>query len=220
MKLPTPSHVERLHSNKLTEIIQEEIQQSNGLINFARFMELALYAPGLGYYSAGQLKFGKKGDFVTAPEITDLFAQCIALQCNQILTELKNGDILEIGAGSGMLAKDLLIALEKLNSLPEHYFILEISAELRERQQNLLSQNLPHLFSRIIWLNELPAIPFNGIIIANEVMDAMPVHRFTLDRIENKTIIKEQYVTWQKDYFTWQPAPPTRELAELLTFIS
>ncbi len=220
MKLPTPSHTAHLHSDQLTQIIRQEIKQSNGLISFARFMELALYSPGLGYYSAGQLKFGRQGDFVTAPEITDLFAQCIAAQCRQILTELKSGDILEIGAGSGVFAKDLLITLEKLNSLPEHYFILEISAELRERQHDLLSQNLPHLLSRIIWLNELPVILFNGIIIANEVMDAMPVHRFTLDRIKNKTSMKEQYVTWQKDHFTWQPAPPTSELEERLTFIS
>ena len=128
MKLPTPN---QNHNEPLKEIIRQEIIQSNGLINFARFMALVLYTKGLGYYSSEQIKFGKHGDFVTAPELTDLFAHCIALQCQQILTELKTGDLLEIGAGSGVFAKDLLIALEKSNSLPEHYFILEISADLR-----------------------------------------------------------------------------------------
>jgi len=211
MKLPNQDH-----SEQLTQIIRQEITQSNGLINFARFMELALYTPGLGYYSAGQIKFGKHGDFVTAPELTDLFAHCIALQCQQILTELKTGDLLEIGAGSGVFAKDLLIALEKSNSLPEHYFILEISADLRKRQQALLSTHCPHLLSRIRWLARLPTTPFNGIIIANEVIDALPVHRFTF----TKTGIQEQCVTWQQDHFAWQLAPASSELLEHLAFIS
>jgi SAM-dependent MidA family methyltransferase len=193
------------HSTQLTNIIRQEILLAGGFISFARFMELALYAPGLGYYSAGQHKFGKNGDFVTAPEISPLFSQCVAQQCKQILSELKKGDILELGAGSGIFAKDILLELENLNHLPEHYFILEISAELRARQKQLLTQYCPHLLTRIVWLDALPTHAIEGIIIANEVLDAMPVHCFRIHNAE----IKERCVTWKKDHFTWLLTTPT-----------
>ncbi len=205
MKLPTPDSTAQAHSAKLADIIRQEIHLSGGFITFARFTELALYFPGLGYYSAGQHKWGKEGDFVTAPEISPLFSQCVATQCKQILNELDKGDILEIGAGSGVFAKDILLELESLNSLPQHYFILEISAELRERQKQLLAHHCPHLLDRISWLDSLPKTAINGIIIANEVLDAMPVHCF---RIENSEI-KERCVTWDHDHFTWMLTPPT-----------
>lgn len=209
MKLPNPEKIASDHSEKLKRRIHQEMIASGGLISFARFMELALYAPGLGYYSAGQPKLGEGGDFITAPEISPLFAKCVARQCQQILTELQTGDILEFGAGSGIFAKDLLIELEILGVLPETYFILEVSAELRERQRHLLEKHCPQLISRIKWLESLPISGINGIIFANEVIDAMPVHCF---QIENEKV-KERCVTWHENNFAWQSsAPLTAEL--------
>lgn len=205
MKLPITDPIAIEHSEKLTDLIREEIQSSGGFISFSRFMELALYSPGLGYYSAGQRKLGKGGDFITAPEISPLFSQCVAQQCHQVLNTLSKGEILELGAGSGIFAKDLLLELENLHSLPEHYFILEVSAELRARQKELLTHHCSHLMSRIIWLDTLPDVPINGMIIANEVLDAMPVHCFRIDN----TDIQERCVTWNKDHFEWVYTAPT-----------
>ncbi|MCD6038980.1 MAG: hypothetical protein K0S27_380 [Gammaproteobacteria bacterium] len=205
MKLSIPDPTAQAHSDILSEAIRNEITQAGGSISFARFMELALYAPGLGYYSAGQRKIGKEGDFVTAPEISPLFSHCVARQCKQILSVLKKGDILEIGAGTGVFAKDILLELEALNSLPEYYFILEVSAELRARQEELLGSHCLHLLDRIIWLDSLPETAINGIIIANEVMDALPVHCF---KIKNHAI-QERCVIWDKDHFNWLLTAPT-----------
>src|SRR3990167_4965093 len=193
----------------LTDFICKEIAASGGTLSFASFMELALYTPKLGYY-ASTLPFGKDGDFVTSPEISPLFAKCIAEQCQAILTECCDGDIVEIGGGSGIFAKDILLALQKLKSLPARYFILEISATLRERQQELLQLACPDLYSRVIWIDTLPAA-FNGIIFANEVLDALPTHCF---RIEENGI-KERCVSWNKDHFEWQlTEPKTLELTK------
>lgn len=204
MKLPIPDKTALAHSEKMTRFIRQQIADKGGFISFAQFMEYALYAPGLGYYSAGSHKLGKGGDFITAPEMSPLFAQCIAKQCGQILAELKTGDILEVGAGSGIFAKDLLLALEKLQQLPEHYFILEVSAELRDRQMQFLKSACLHLFPRIQWLDTLPT-QLNGIIFANEVMDAMPVSCFEMD----VSGIKERCVTWENNGFAWHLAQPT-----------
>ncbi len=214
MKLSIPNMTAQAHSEKLSHLIQQEITESGGFITFARFMELALYTPELGYYSAEKPLFGKGGDFITAPEISPLFAQCVAQQCKQILNNLGKGDILEIGAGTGIFAKDLLLELEHVGSLPEQYFILEISAGLCARQKKLLSEHCPHLLSRIHWLNELPAA-VNGIVIANEVLDAMPVHCFSISNGE----IKERCVTWDKDHFTWLLRPPTPAILENMGWI-
>lgn len=205
MKIPQPDMHAIEHSQRLSRLIQAEIQQHLGFISFARFMELALYAPGLGYYSAGTHKFGKGGDFITAPELSPLFAKCLARQCQQVLSTLKTGDILEFGAGSGVLAKDLLLELEQLNSLPTHYFILETSADLRTRQATLLQQHCPHLLSRIIWLDALPSEPITGIILANEVMDALPTHCFQLQ----DSVLHERCVTWENEHFAWKLTKPT-----------
>ncbi len=137
-------------------------------------MELALYAPGLGYYSAGAKKIGKDGDFITAPEISPLYGQSIA-QCAAEVIAQTGGDILEFGAGSGKLAFDLLIELQQLNRLPKNYFILEVSADLCERQKIFLSALSKDVFSRIQWIDKL-FNKFNGLIIGNEVLDAMPTH--------------------------------------------
>lgn len=160
--LPSPSADELAHSERLQALICAEIAAANGLITFARFMELALYAPGLGYYAAGARKFGEAGDFVTAPELSPLFSQCLAQQCQQLLRHLGGGAILEFGAGTGTMASDILLALEQLNSLPDHYFILELSADLQQRQQETLRRRVPHLFARIEWLSALPAPGFKG----------------------------------------------------------
>lgn len=217
MTFPQPNSTAIEHSNRLSELIQQDIQQKNGYISFARYMELALYSPGLGYYSAGAQKFGPQGDFVTAPELSPLFAQCIARQCQQVLNDLKeNGDILEFGAGSGVLASDLLLELETLSSLPKHYFILETSADLRERQQTLLKTKCPHLFSRVAWLDQLPTEKISGVILANEVADALPTHCFS---IENQQA-RERCVTWSKHQFIWKSTEPTTPaLSEKISFL-
>ncbi|MEO8401681.1 MAG: SAM-dependent methyltransferase [Gammaproteobacteria bacterium] len=207
--LPTPNKTAIAHSEKLSQLIRAEMSDVGGNLRFSRFMQLALYAPGLGYYSAGNHKFGKSGDFMTAPEISPLFARCVARQCQQILTELSGGDILEFGAGSGVFAKDLLLELEELNCLPEHYFILEISADLRARQMRLFSLHCPHLLSRIQWLDTLPKQPIDGIIFANEVLDAMPVDCFVFSHNTSA----ELSVTWENNQFSWQHTVPSPELA-------
>ncbi|WP_028389440.1 class I SAM-dependent methyltransferase [Legionella fairfieldensis] len=161
----------------LLSLIRKQLRQ-NGEMSFAEFMHQALYAPQLGYYSAGLQKFGPAGDFITAPELTPLFAQTLANQCKEILLTLPEPVLFEFGAGSGRLCVDLLRALEEQQCLPETYCILEVSANLRQRQKELIQQEIPHLFTRIHWLERWPKQPFNGVILANEVLDAMPVHRF------------------------------------------
>jgi SAM-dependent MidA family methyltransferase len=142
-------------------------------------MELALYAPGLGYYSAGSVKLGAQGDFVTAPEVSELFGRCVARQCAEVLAET-GGQILELGAGSGRLAATLLSALEAGGVLPARYAILEVSADLAERQRAHLAQLPAHLRERVAWLTQLPEAGFRGVMLANEVADALPCRRFTL----------------------------------------
>ncbi len=174
INLPIPSAEAGAHSAQLTQTIIERIQQNNNWISFADYMQMALYEPGLGYYTAGAHKLGREGDFVTAPMISKLFSQCLAHFC---MNHLPHANILELGAGTGVMAKDILLFLEENNGVPEHYFILEVSADLRQRQQFFLKQVIPHLYSKIQWLDTLPE-NFVGIILANEVLDAMPVHLF------------------------------------------
>ena len=171
--LPEPSSDERTVSIELCRRIRAEIRASDNWISFSRFMELTLYAPGLGYYSGGAQKFGAAGDFITAPELTPLFARTLAAQVAQIMS-VSTAQILEVGAGSGSLAAELLLELERRGSLPERYQILELSGELRMRQQQTLAQRVPHLVQRVAWLDCLPSA-FAGLVLANEVLDAMPV---------------------------------------------
>lgn len=192
--LPAPDPVAQQHSKKIAALIQRDIDTNGGWIPFSRFMELALYAPGLGYYSAGMDKFGVSGDFVTAPEISALFGRSLARQAAQVLAETQ-GDILEAGAGSGRLAFDLLTELAQLGQLPSRYFILEVSADLRERQQQLLAPFAP----RVEWLDALPA-SFTGLILGNEVLDAMPVHLVAW----REDGIYERGVGWENDAFQWR----------------
>ena len=172
--------------------VLDEIRAAGGWLSFERFMDSALYAPGLGYYSAGAYKLGPGGDFTTAPELSPLFGACVARQCAEILGSLKHASILELGAGSGRLAADILSRLESLGSLPACYSILEISADLRERQRRHLLERLPHLQDRIRWLDAPPSEPFDGVVLANEVLDALPVLRFRWysDRVEELGVVE------------------------------
>lgn len=207
--LPIPDEAAIKHSLKLIEHIKQLINNGDGKISFTDYMQACLYAPGLGYYAAGSEKFAKHGDFITAPELSDLFGKCIAAQCKQILdTGLK--DILEFGAGSGKLATDILLELEKQNTLPEHYFILEISADLKQRQQQHLQEKLPQLFERVVWLETLPE-NFNGIMLANEVLDAMPIHRFHFC----KNQLQEYYVGFADNRFRWITDQPSQNLLDV-----
>lgn len=172
--LPAPSPEATEHSARLIEYIRHDIAENGGWISFARYMERALYAPGLGYYTAGAHKFGEAGDFITAPELSPLFGRTLARQVAEIMTN-SSPHILELGAGSGKLASDMLAELERLGSLPDSYAILEVSAGLRARQQALMHERLPHLLDRMHWLDTLPE-KFSGAIVSNEVLDALPVH--------------------------------------------
>ena len=174
MALPTPDVDALAYSAALVRRISDEIDQAGGWIGFNRFMELALYAPGMGYYSGGAHKFGAAGDFVTAPELSATFAQTLAAQAAQIFT-LSAPAIIEVGAGSGRLVADLLLELERRGALPERYGILELSGQLRARQQATLAERAPHLLPRVDWLDCLPE-HFDGLVLANELLDALPVH--------------------------------------------
>lgn len=201
MQLPTPDPEAFTHSKNLQHLIVSEIENQQGWISFARYMELALYAPGLGYYSAGTRKLGRAGDFITAPEISSLFGRTLARQAKQII-QLTNGNILEIGAGTGKLALDLLSELATVECLPHIYYILEVSGDLRARQQSLLKQNLPQLFNRIVWIDVLPE-KFSGLIFGNEVLDAMPVH--ILAWRDGKVF--ERGVSLENKKFSWKEQP-------------
>lgn len=161
-----------------------------GPIPFSAFMHDALYAPNIGYYSSGTQIFGQAGDFITAPELTPLFGQTLAQQCQQILVDLEHPVLFEFGAGSGRLCIDILKALQAQQTLPDEYMILEVSAHLKARQQALIAQEIPELLNRVQWLTQWPDKPFNGVVMANEVLDAMPVHRF----LQTKQGLMESYV--------------------------
>jgi SAM-dependent MidA family methyltransferase len=167
--------------------LREKIMVAGGSISFAEFMSFVLYAPSLGYYATGAKKIGALGDFITAPEISNLFSYTLANQCAEIFETLSQKNILEFGAGTGIMATDILIRLETLNCLPTNYFILDISPDLRERQAETIKSRCHHLFDRVEWLNTLPE-NFEGIVLANEVLDAMPVHRLVYANDEFKEI--------------------------------
>jgi SAM-dependent MidA family methyltransferase len=181
--LPGLDPEEARHVARLEERVREEIARAGGWLSFARFMQVALYEPGLGYYSAGARKFGPAGDFITAPEVAPVFSRCLATQCAEILHGLGGGSVLELGAGSGVMAASMLAELERLGQLPDRYCILDVSADLRERQRATLAEAVPQLLDRVDWLDRLPE-GHEGVIVANEVLDAMPVERFVMRRAQ------------------------------------
>ena len=221
--LPKPAPEAEKHSEQLVLKIQDEIQSAGGWLDFARFMQLALYATGLGYYSAGSQKFGdiKKGggDFVTAPQISPLFAQTLANQMIQVL-QLTQGSVLELGAGTGKLAADCLLTLAKLNGLPERYFILEVSDHLRQVQLETLSQTFPQdVLQRVEWLNELPQ-QFAGIVIGNEVLDAIPVnivHKHANGIEVCGIAVVNHKLVWQNRPINQHGTPSEKSLFEAVT---
>jgi len=180
--LPAPEADALAHSARLAELIGGEIAGNAGSIPFARFMELALYAPGLGYYSAGASKFGAEGDFVTAPELGPVFAACVAEAIAPVLQQLgPSALLLELGGGTGAFAEVALKRLLELDALPDRYLILEPSAQLRERQRERLQLRLPEpLFELLEWLDGPVAHDWNGVLFANEVIDALPTPRFAI----------------------------------------
>jgi SAM-dependent MidA family methyltransferase len=192
---------EREHSDRMRRVLALELSSLGGWMSFEHYMDLVLYSPGLGYYSSGTRKFGSGGDFTTAPEVSRLFGACVAQQCTEILNEVSHGRILEIGAGTGKLAVDVLMRLEALKCLPERYLILEISGDLRDRQRALIARHIPHLQHRVTWLDVLPDAPWDGVIIANEVLDALPVVRFRWGADE----CQELGVACEHDEFVWSP---------------
>lgn len=193
------------HGLKVAGHIRQQALAGGGWMSFEKFMDLALYAPGLGYYMAGAHKLGQGGDFTTAPEVSRLFGGCVARQCAQALEALGTGEILEIGAGTGRLAADVLRRLASLDSLPERYWILDVSPDLRERQRDLLKREVPSLVDRVGWL-DAPPEAFQGVLLANEVLDALPVACFRWKEGE----VMERGVEPAGQGFRWseRPAPP------------
>ncbi len=180
--LPEPDADAREHSARLAELIRTQIAAAGGALPFWRYMELALYAPGLGYYSAGARKFGTDGDFVTAPELGGLFARCVADALAPVLRQLGEEAIfLELGGGSGAFAECALFRLAQIGTLPSRYAILEPSADLRARQHERLAAELPaELFARVEWPDAPPQESWDGVLFANEVLDALPTTRFAI----------------------------------------
>lgn len=170
--------------------IHNQIKEQ-GAMPFVAFMQQALFNPRFGYYTSGLPKFGETGDFTTAPEMTPLFGYALANQCAEVMAGLENPELFEFGAGSGRLCVDILTRLETLGCLPTTYYILDVSADLQARQKALIADEIPHLLSRVSWLTRLPEKPFSGVMIANEVLDAMPVHRFM--QVEHGLL--ESYIT-------------------------
>ncbi|MFY2763075.1 class I SAM-dependent methyltransferase [Arenimonas sp. MALMAid1274] len=190
--VPVPDATAQAHSERLLELIRSQIRAHGGVIPFSRYMELALYAPGLGYYSAGARKFGADGDFVTSPELGPTFAECIAMFSQQVLLQLGGeADFFEIGGGSGAFAEAALRHFDAIGTVPARYLILEPSADLRQRQQQRLQQALaPALFERVRWLDGPPEARWRGVLFANEVLDALPTPRFLVQGGE----VYEQHV--------------------------
>ncbi|WP_371324065.1 SAM-dependent methyltransferase [Dechloromonas sp. ZY10] len=205
-RLPVPEAAALAHSQSLLATICGEIERAGGWLPFARFMELALYAPGQGYYTAGAQKFGAAGDFITAPEMTPLFARALARQVVQVMA-CSAPQVLEIGAGSGRLAADLLLALEAAGTLPEHYRILDLSADLRQRQQATIAAAAPHLLARVEWLDTLPET-YSGVVVGNELLDAMPAHLVAW----RENGIHERGVILSENGFAWAERPASGAL--------
>ena len=209
--LPPLGADEQAHSRRVVEHIREFMAARGGVIGFDAWMRLALYAPGLGYYSAGAAKLGAAGDFVTAPEISSLFSRCLARQAADVLRHT-GGDVLELGAGSGRMAADVLLELQALGVVPDHYHILEVSADLAGRQRERLAALPAGLASKVRWLDRWPDEPMRGVVLANEVLDAMPVERFLLRGEPGSQEVRALGVGLAGDGFEWRETEASPEL--------
>ncbi|NQD36410.1 class I SAM-dependent methyltransferase [Permianibacter sp. IMCC34836] len=205
-RLPLPSDEAISHSERLHQHLSAQL--ANQPMPFSAFMADALYAPGLGYYSAGATKLGASGDFVTAPEISPLFARCLARQCAEVLQAIGGGELLEFGAGRGIMARDLLLELQALDALPSRYLIIEVSADLRQRQQETLQQLPADIAGRVVWLEHLPAT-FSGVILANEVLDAMPA---TVWCRRDGELLECAVTRTEQGEFAWTELPADKSL--------
>ena len=202
--IPVPDEHALSVSQQLTELIRDEIDAAGGWVGFEHYMQRALYEPGLGYYSGGSVKFGTAGDFVTAPEISDVFGQALAREILPILERTSEPAILELGAGSGRLAKSILTALDDDASLSPRYQILEPSADLQERQRSQLAS----FGNQVSWCDQLPADSFEGVILANEVLDAFPVTRF----VKHADHARPLGVSHEHGALVWVEGPADTEL--------
>jgi SAM-dependent MidA family methyltransferase len=212
--LPEPSAEEQERSRQLCAAIEQVCEQNDGAISFAHYMQMALYQPGMGYYSHGSRKFGAQGDFITAPEVSPLFAQCLARQIVEISQSLSDFSILEFGAGSGVMAADILLELERQNTLPGQYQILELSAELRQRQRDTIADKAPELLACVVWLDTLPE-HFTGIVLANEVLDAMPVECFR----RHGDAIEQMWVKFEAGHLVSDYRPANKAVADAVAEI-
>ena len=178
--LPAPDADGLAHSEAVRAAIIRAMDAAGGWLSFEDYMEMALYAPSLGYYSAGAHKLGAGGDFITAPELSPVFSRCLARPCAQVLTALDRDEalVMELGGGSGVMAAELLNELGRLDALPARYLLLEVSPDLRERQRRTIAERAPAHYERVHWLERLPEEPVYGVVLANEVLDAFPVVRF------------------------------------------
>ena len=217
--LPVPDREALAVSQELSTRIAAEIARSGGWLSFARYMEMALYEPGLGYYSNPGQVFGAAGDFVTAPELTPLFGATLARQVSPWLKDpalAGSGQVvLEVGGGSGMLAAQLLNALDNVGHHEVRYLILELSAERREHQRQTLKSLAPGLMDRVGWLETFPE-SFAGVVVANELLDAMPVQLFEW-QADAEADLQEMGVAWVDGQFAWAPRPADAVLTETVT---
>ncbi len=205
--LPPPSADAQALSAELSARITATMLAAGGSLPFWKYMNMALYEPGLGYYSAGSHKLGAAGDFVTAAEISELFSRTLAGVTQSVLDTVAEAEILEVGAGSGVMAATILAQLAIDQALPARYNILELSAELRQRQQQIINERVPELASRVHWCDHLPQ-NFHGMILANELLDALPAHRFIIESGE----ARELCVSQRDDHFIWQTRPGSERL--------
>ncbi|MFW2404842.1 MAG: class I SAM-dependent methyltransferase [Gammaproteobacteria bacterium] len=213
-ELPEPGPDAIAHSDELIRLIQSRIRAADGWLDFSEYMQLALYAPGLGYYSGGATKFGESGDFVTAPEVSPLFSRSLARAIEPASGAGKQ--ILEFGAGTGAMAAGILATLSRDHALPDRYLILEVSGDLRARQRQTLGQRVPDLLPLVVWLDELPP-PFDGAVLANEVVDALAVSRFRI--VDDAAPVRALGVSSDSGGFAWAERPAPAALQERIETI-
>lgn len=209
LELEPLSPDEAAHEARVVASLRAALAEAGGWISFARYMALVLYAPGLGYYAAGAHKLGAGGDFVTAPELSPVFGRCIASQCAEVLATLGGGEILEIGAGSGAMAVEVLLELARVGRVPGRYRVLETSPDLRARQAQAVAALPEALRTCVSWIDRAPAVPLRGILLANEVLDALPVERFRV----SATGVEALGVREASGRFEWAATPAGPALA-------